>query len=34
MKTKSHFDKCDGSYGSYGFAGFLLVTQNLEPCAG
>ncbi|QLE27347.1 hypothetical protein FDP11_17545 [Vibrio parahaemolyticus] len=31
MKTKSHLNKCDGSYGS---AGFLLVTQNLEPCAG
>ncbi|EGR3115518.1 hypothetical protein DNH24_18430 [Vibrio parahaemolyticus] len=31
MKTKSHFDKCDDSYG---FAGFLLVTQSLEPCAG
>ncbi|AVJ53733.1 hypothetical protein FP742_11305 [Vibrio parahaemolyticus] len=31
MKTKSHLNKCDGSYG---FAGFLLVTQNLEPCAG
>ncbi|EGQ9316441.1 hypothetical protein F7U80_13530 [Vibrio parahaemolyticus] len=31
MKTKSHFDKCGGSYG---FAGFLLVTQSLEPCVG
>ncbi|EGR3099744.1 hypothetical protein BAV72_13195 [Vibrio parahaemolyticus] len=31
MKTKSHFNKRDGSYD---FAGFLLVTQNLEPCAG